>query len=240
MKGLADHLKSVTRAEHKFAEKTLFARCFVRGAVEPDAYVQLMTDLRIIYRRMESCIAQSDDALVLRVWNPQLARSAAISRDLEVLGSWARPSAAAEQYADHVSAVAQNTPTLLLAHLYTRYLGDLYGGRILGKMVRRGLGFDSVQGTEFYDFGDNATTLRTAFRLAINTAQVSDALQVQLGEEAKRVFVLNRMIFEQLAPVSNAKMIQFALHVVSRAEPPLQPPRRRLSPETLVAGRSGK
>jgi heme oxygenase (biliverdin-producing, ferredoxin) len=234
MIGLCDYLKSVTRAEHKLAEKALFARCFVRGAVEIDAYVQLLTDLRVVYRHMESIVATTSDPLTRRVWMPRLARSAAIAKDLEVHGTWAKPSDASAIYVDHLGRLAEQQPHLIVAHIYTRYLGDLYGGRILAKMVRRGLKLTTTDGTEFYEFGDDVMTLRTGFRASINELAISEQHKFQIGDEAIRAFALNRGIFEQLQPVSTTRMLKFAVATMMTNAPALQPSRRRTLPETIA------
>jgi heme oxygenase len=44
----------------------------------------------------------------------------------------AKPSAATKKYCEHIKKVGQEQPFLLVAHQYTRYLGDLFGGQMMG------------------------------------------------------------------------------------------------------------
>jgi heme oxygenase (biliverdin-producing, ferredoxin) len=49
-------------------------------------------------------------------------------------------------YRDRVAELAGRAPLLLAAHAYVRYLGDLSGGRMLGRAMRRSLGVSRVRG----------------------------------------------------------------------------------------------
>jgi heme oxygenase len=65
-----------------------------------------------------------------------------------------RPQAFVE-YVTHLQALSDSAdPSLLLAHTYVRYLGDLSGGRVIRHRVAKAYGIDmaSGEGVKFYDF----------------------------------------------------------------------------------------
>lgn len=73
---------------------------------------------------------------------PELFRVDSIQEDLEFyLGSnWAQQVKRSPATADYVSRIrmlSRDNPVLLLAHAYTRYLGDLSGGQILARVVSK-------------------------------------------------------------------------------------------------------
>jgi heme oxygenase len=84
----------------------------------------------------------------------------------------------------------RDTPALLIAHAYTRYLGDLSGGQILKRLLanKPGLAPDELS---FYDFpGHDLTQLKTDYRTALDRAgaQVKDPQAViDEGSEAFRL-----------------------------------------------------
>ena len=62
-------------------------------------------------------------------------------------------SDATKAYVDRIHEVADKDPALLIAHHYTRYLGDLSGGQILRKMAMKAMDLPSTgEGVQFYVF----------------------------------------------------------------------------------------
>lgn len=64
------------------------------------------------------------------------------------------PPDALTAYTSHLAALSSHDPSLLLAHAYVRYLGDLSGGQIMKRKLRRAYGLegDDNKGLTFYDF----------------------------------------------------------------------------------------
>ena len=94
-------------------------------------------------------------------FDKQLARAPLLDADLaHLLGpGWkaaaeGRPSPAAERYVARLRTLGDTRPELLVAHTYTRYLGDLSGGRVLLRIARKllQLGPDEQGGVSFYIF----------------------------------------------------------------------------------------
>jgi hypothetical protein len=77
----------------------------------------------------------------------------ALTPDLQTLFTATPPSL--QNYIDHLRSLASSpkTVSLLLAHSYVRYLGDLSGGQIISERVRRVYDLKKEGGgTAFYDF----------------------------------------------------------------------------------------
>jgi heme oxygenase len=73
----------------------------------------------------------------------------------------------------------------LLAHIYIRHFGDLYGGQIIKKAVP-GSG-------KMYEFEDRNGLI----------AKVRERLSDELGEEANRAIEFNLQLFEEIANEHN-------------------------------------
>jgi len=59
------------------------------------------------------------------------------------------------EYTTHLQALSDSAdPSLLLAHAYVRYVGDLSGGQVIRRHVAKAYGTDvaSGEGVRFYDF----------------------------------------------------------------------------------------
>jgi heme oxygenase len=128
---------------------------------------------------------------------PLLYRSAHITADLDMLvgSNWLAalpllPSG--EAYATRVAWAAGGDGAMLIAHAYTRYLGDLNGGQILGRRLLRQFGPD-FRATAFTEFPaiDDIRAFAAAYRAALNHAgaQLPDAEGVV--QEAELAFEMN-------------------------------------------------
>jgi len=105
-----------------------------------------------------------------------------------------------KRYVKRVREVAENKPYLLIAHQYTRYLGDLFGGRMMGGMAKRSLNLDDGKGVAFYTFDDipDVTNFITDWYTRLNDLDLTDAQKEEIIDEANLVFDLNIGILEDL------------------------------------------
>ncbi len=85
-----------------------------------------------------------------------------------------------------------------MAHHYTRYLGDLSGGRGIGKILDRTFDLGGA-GLAFYDFPVRPKPYKDAYRTRLD-ALAADAGDIdRIVGEVKIAFGLNQAIFDELA-----------------------------------------
>lgn len=177
------------------------------GQLNRPAYCALLRSLHPIYVALEGAIGRhAGHALIAPVWQPGLARSAALQSDLIALhgANWAvalDPVPQALSYADRVRELEFAEPALLLAHAYVRYLGDLSGGQILRRVVGQRLALADGRGLAFYDFGDAeaARTLRHRFRAGLAAMDPGGPMTDALTTEALQAFGRHQRLFDELA-----------------------------------------
>ncbi|NEO08962.1 biliverdin-producing heme oxygenase, partial [Moorena sp. SIO3I8] len=89
---------------------------------------------------------------------------------------------------------------LLVAHSYTRYLGDLSGGQILKKIAQRGMNLSDGQGTAFYEFKQipDEKGFKANYRQAMDELPIDDATADRIVEEANAAFGMNMKMFQEL------------------------------------------
>ena len=203
--GLALELDDGTRKSHSMAENTQFVTGFFRGIATKASFAQLVTALYFVYEAMESEFDSCTDSRVLALDYPELRRLAALELDMEYYhgSDWrshVQPSAATRAYVARVVEVARETPELLIAHQYTRYLGDLFGGQMMGGMARKSLQLEASLGTSFYEFEripDTKAFIESWYR-RLNELELTDDQRRAIVDEGNRVFALNIEIFEEL------------------------------------------
>ena len=203
--GLALALDDGTRKSHSVAENTAFVTGFFRGIATKQSFGQLVTTLYFVYEAMENSFDESTDPCVQALDYQVLRRLPALEEDMAYYHGpqWREsvaPSTATRKYAARIREVATNAPHLLVAHMYTRYLGDLFGGQMMGGMARRSLGLEAAKGTAFYEFDDVPETkpFIEEWYTKLNMLELTDAQKQAIVDEGNLVFALNIEVFEEL------------------------------------------
>lgn len=80
-----------------------------------------------------------------------------------------------------------------MAHAYTRYLGDLSGGQVLGRIAQKSMGLKSGEGLSFFAFpGVSSPNLfKQLYRSRMNVLELSEEQRNGVLEEAVKAFELN-------------------------------------------------
>jgi heme oxygenase len=170
-------------------------------------YCQLLRNLHALYAALEDDLLQrSGDPVLSCVDHPAQHRRAALEVDLLALHGpgWADQwpvARATVQYVERLQALAAARSPALVAHVYTRSLGDLHGGQILKQRVARLLALPDDAGTAFYDFGPEATVqaLRLRLREGLARLPVTAAEEDAIVVEACWSFQQHVALFSELA-----------------------------------------
>lgn len=203
---LATHLREGTKQAHSLAENAGFIQCFLKGAVKKASYRQLLGNFYFVYAALEEQMAlQQNHPLLGNLYFPALHRQSSLAKDLIYYwgSAWQEaiaPSAATQRYVDRIHEVAIADPILLIAHAYTRYLGDLSGGQLLKKIAQRGMNLKNGEGTAFYDFVDlqNPKAFKATYRQALNDLPLNEDTIARIVDEANLAFKLNMGLFQEL------------------------------------------
>lgn len=208
--GLAAALREGTRAAHRDAERGDFVHVLIRGQLPRDSYLDYLRGLLAIYTALESGLQRrADHPLVGPFLRPELLRAAALARDLAHLAAApAPPPPAAHTYAEHLHELAEHRPSLLIAHVYTRYLGDLSGGQLLRRGAARTLGLPperselATPGLEFYEFPQipDLDAYKRDFRSSLDQLPLAPDQAAAIVHEARRAFTDTAALFAALAP----------------------------------------
>jgi len=211
-------LKEGTKESHSAAENTKFVASFLRGVVDYGEYRKLLTNFYYVYDTMEQRIRETEDPMVQAVRSEALERKEGIERDLEYYygADWKEkqiPSDACNKYCHRINEIAEESPYLLVAHHYTRYIGDLSGGKILKEITARVLKPPVGKGLDFYEFPSipNAKLFKQNYRAILDNLGTSVPQENALIAEANYAFELNMFMFDEIQGNATKSFLKLAL-----------------------------
>uniref|UniRef100_A0A3P9J379 Heme oxygenase n=1 Tax=Oryzias latipes TaxID=8090 RepID=A0A3P9J379_ORYLA len=204
---LSEQIKKVTKESHVRAENTELMLSFQRGQVTLPQYKLLLCSLYEIYKALEEELSRnSNQAGVAPIYFPsELARLESIEKDLEYFygTNWREqivvPSAT-KRYCHRLRQIGKEYPEFLVAHAYTRYLGDLSGGQVLGRIAQKSMGLKSSEGLSFFAFpGVSSPNLfKQLYRSRMNSVELTEEQRNGVLEEAVRAFEFNIQVFDDI------------------------------------------
>ncbi|GAA0535172.1 biliverdin-producing heme oxygenase [Paractinoplanes ferrugineus] len=175
MHRLSARLRRDTWIAHGAAHSSRFLDALATGLLPWEAYADLAAQHWFLYESLELAARTMIDDPVARTFVfPELDRLPALEADLRFLYGprWSSRIAAlpaTTTYCTRVRYAANSHPIGFVAHHYTRYLGDLSGGRQLGRAIARAYGF-AGDGLRFFVFADlDPEAFETYYRQLLDT-----------------------------------------------------------------------
>jgi heme oxygenase (biliverdin-producing, ferredoxin) len=218
---LSESFKHGTAASHQAAEDVHFVRNFIRGQIDRKLYAELVVQLFHVYDGLEGCLVEASprnsSLQKFCEFHEKLRRKETLVEDLDfwhgpvvtkqIISQGKGMSPAARDYVERLKHCSDSDPILLLAHSYTRYLGDLSGGKILARVARKAMNLDKTnkEGLAFYEFAEipSAKSFKDEFRSALDDLDLTTDDIARLVEEANVAFLLNMRLFEELDVAAN-------------------------------------
>lgn len=206
---LSRRLRDGTLRWHRRAERTGFIREMIHGLSTRATYTLYVRSLLHVYDILEDALEKNrlEPAVRLVAW-PSLYRHTSLQHDFGILvGAGSSGSIpllpAAALYAARIEKLGRERPDLLVSHAYTRYLGDLNGGRVLERILRERLGIEYEALSFFrYEAVIDASSTARAYRDAIDVAGHTAIDHAAAVHEARIAFRLNIYLSSAVARAS--------------------------------------
>lgn len=199
VRSLSVAMREDSRSEHEAAEQSSFMSELLNGRVNEQGYVDYLLRLRAVYSTLEDTVrSRRNDPVVAGFYDPMLERSTTIDADLD---HWAPGSArevdspAARAYCTRISESAWGGA--LVAHHYTRYLGDLSGGQAIGRVLDRAFSLEGA-GLSFYEFPMRPKPYKDGYRTRLDSLDLGQDDIDRIVDEVKVAFALNQALFDEL------------------------------------------
>ncbi|MBL3680290.1 DUF2470 domain-containing protein [Leucobacter chromiireducens subsp. solipictus] len=194
--------------DHSDSEGATFMEDIMRGVGTKQDYIDLVAQHYFMYEALEVAAEQLSADPVLAAFHPAgLIRMPALEADLAYLlgDDWKTqitPVPATAAYAERIRDIAaEGWVPGIVAHHYTRYLGDLSGGQMIAKRVAKQHGFDG-DGIGFYNFDGLGPlgAFKNAYRAELDALgeRLDDAEQQRMLEEVRAAYGFNTAVFVDL------------------------------------------
>jgi len=172
-------LNPYTKEKHRQVESHPFVQYLLTGDIKPEHYALFLQQMYVVYSSIEYFAEMS---LILNDMQG-IKRAESIRQDIIELGYDVndKPLPATEKYRQRiVDLYYGDMKRLILAHVYVRHMGDLYGGKVIAKRVP-GSG-------KMYQFDDRPGLIKI----------LDSKLTLDIVEEALLGFDLAAAIFDDL------------------------------------------
>ena len=159
-------LRDVTHERHEAVEALPFVQYLLRGSITQEHYVIYLAEMLEIYRHLETLAALEGLLTAL----PELPRTERMAEDLAELapGYQADITSTTREYLRYLTHLFSSERSGdLMAHVYVRHLGDMYGGKLIARVVP-GAG-------RWYEF-DNRADLAKRFNSQLHMGLATEAL----------------------------------------------------------------
>ncbi|ORY39814.1 hypothetical protein BCR33DRAFT_852978 [Rhizoclosmatium globosum] len=216
-------IKEETKTLHRQAENCELIKLIFSARITWPLYLNYLLALYPVYLELEAAMdANKGHPVISRFYFPkELNRASRLEKDIRFLFDGADEdviqeglttrSPAVKAYCDRIRQLSETNPTLLVAHTYSRYLGDLSGGQMIAKRISKSLSLETGAGLDFYEFPDieNHGEFKVLYRGLLDKLDTEEGLKVFLDrdafiQEAKQSFVFNIGLFEEALPSGNA------------------------------------
>lgn len=171
-------LREATNEKHRTIEKLPLIATMFEGKFTKEMYLHYLYEIKHIYNKIETLAKQNN----LTEGLYDLYRYDNICKDIEELGGYADRDLmpATVKYLQHLDDLNINNPKMIFAHVYVRHMGDLYGGKMMAKLVP-GSGLA-------YQFADRPRLIK----------EFNEKLTIDLSDEANLAFDHFIQIFTEL------------------------------------------
>jgi heme oxygenase (biliverdin-producing, ferredoxin) len=195
-------IKERTSAAHQRAESQVFVRALLNGELNVRSLVLLLENLEPVYDELEAQLRLAPDDPSVSLFDHRLLdRASRLRSDLHGLGR-RMTSRQGQATRDYVRIVRESaaSPQRLLAHHYTRYLGDLAGGQAIASLVERHYGVSRSR-LSYYDFSDlgDLVHYRKQYRALLDLLPWTPTEQAEFITECEVAFDANSRLFAELA-----------------------------------------
>lgn len=197
-------IKEKTSLLHSATEKTGYIKKIFDGDATVDGYAEYIFNLEKMYSAIEDALnANESNAVITPFVTKELYRSSLIKKDLDfILGDkldsmQILPST--EACISRINSLSKANPELIVAYAYTRFLADLFGGRMFFSLLSEKYKI-SPEGLNYYQFPEinDFKEYVMKYHGTLSSINISDDKKVEFINEINNAYIYNLAISIEL------------------------------------------
>ncbi len=214
MDSLMMDIKKNSNALHAVAENTGILKKLKEGTVSVESYSEYLFNLYEIYKTLEFNLQKHDKNRIVKEFTTmEVYRSEAIYKDLRVLLgnklSSMKLLASTKAYVERLNELSERDPELLVAHAYTRYLADLFGGRTIYNVLKESCGMkDDALNYYKYEALDEAEGMKAfimEYHEKLNLLDIKKSFEEKFINEVSNAYIYNLAISNEIEVLQSNK-----------------------------------
>lgn len=203
MKFMAD-IKAKSSLLHGTAENTGYIKKIVDGKASVDGYGEYIFNLQKVYEAIEDALVKNkDNSNVKPFVTTELFRAELIKKDVKALFGDRETSLSllpsTEAYVDRINEMSERNPELVIAHAYTRFLADLFGGRVFFSLLseKYNIKHEALNYYSFPNIGDMKEYVMNYHNM-LNSLNLSEEMCNKFIIEVNNSYIYNIAISGEL------------------------------------------
>lgn len=202
MNNLMIEVRNKSNTLHKATENTGFTKRLLNKEATVESYAEYIYNLYYVYKAIENNLDELKDVEVVTPFvTTELYRSELIKEDLKNISSnkLFEPLSSTIAYVDRINYACEKNPKLIIAHAYTRFLADLFGGRIFYTLLKDhyNINNDSLNYYSYKDFEDIKAYVMNYHNM-LNTLNLTDEEKEEFIIEICNSYIYNMAISNEL------------------------------------------
>ena len=202
-KQFMDDIKEYSKL-HDMAENTGFIKRLLEGNATVETYGEYLYNLYEVYHTIEVNLEKHKENKVIKNFAlPEIYRSDSLMEDLKfLLGDKLEklePLMSTKSFMYRMYEISETNPELIIAHAYTRYLADLFGGRTIYSIVKNKYNIDE-KGLNYYQYEDipNLKSFVMEYHGLLNNIKLDGDLKCKFLSEVNLSYIYNISISNEL------------------------------------------
>lgn len=200
-------LRESTTSDHRNAERSPFMTKLLQGKLPLAGYTDMLAQHAYAYEVLENPSEEvASDPNVARFLDENLNRTEALETDLRALvgENWREvhpPTEATEAFVARLREVGRNWGGGHVAHHYTRYMGDLSGGQIIGQRCAAAYGLEEGVNDNFarFDRIGDLDAYKNRYRAELDAADWHQDEKQRIVDEIQNAYALNAAVLADLS-----------------------------------------
>lgn len=195
-------IKNRSNVLHKAAESSGFTKRLLNKNANIESYAEYIYNLSYVYEAIENNLNKYKDIEDVKPFvTPEIYRSELIRKDVKAISKDKEIEVLSSTlaYVDRINSIAEKNPKLLIAHAYTRFLADLFGGRIFYSLLKEHykMGNESLNYYVYEDLNDIKTYVMN-YHAMLNNLKFNDDEKDAFVLEVCNSYIYNIAISNEL------------------------------------------